>query len=47
MGGRYYLKIRRKQSKRDISYIFALEGGYNLTASSESVVIITEELFSA
>lgn len=34
-------------AKKDIPYIFALEGGYSLTALSESVVITVEELFSA
>ncbi len=34
-------------AKKDIPYIFALEGGYDLTALSESVVITIEELLSA
>jgi acetoin utilization deacetylase AcuC-like enzyme len=34
-------------SKEDVPYIFSLEGGYNLTSLSESVVITIEELFAA
>jgi acetoin utilization deacetylase AcuC-like enzyme len=33
-------------SKRDIPYIFCLEGGYNLNALAESVLITLEELLS-
>lgn len=32
-------------SREDIPYIFCLEGGYNLTSLSESVIITIEELF--